>query len=256
MMRLPLRLTRDLSKVLLAQKLFGADRRPLAARVELPSVPEDLSDSGPTPNEVPDVSSLLSDNNAPVVWIGVTSTSHPRVGQIAREFMARKKTVFLEIDGAALRRRIHEFRPVANLFLVLPLHCLQSAHDLRAGSSGNFRTTLESIRTARLSGFHLCVQTSIFADTANEELRELSELVPKLGADGWLVRRADSASVAEVPAEKVAAARNLISNARWRTFSEQLERSLAQHAPLLSEAAAQSRASRDLAQREEGLGTL
>jgi len=118
MTRLPLRLTRELGKVLLAQKLFGADRRPLAARLELPSAPEDLGDSGPTPNELPDASSLLSENNAPIVWVGATSTIHPRIGQIAREFVARKKTVFLEIDGAALRRRIHEFRPVANLFLV------------------------------------------------------------------------------------------------------------------------------------------
>jgi hypothetical protein len=252
--RLPLRLTRDLSKVLLAQKLIGADRHPLASRVELPSAPEDPSDSSPSSDELPDVSSLLSENNAPIVWIGATSTSHPRIGQITREFSGRKKTVFLEIDGATLRRRIHEFRPVANLFL--PLHGLQAAHDLRAGNSGNFRATLESIRTAHLSGFHLCVQTSIFADTAVEELRELSELIKCLGVDGWLGRRADSASIAEVPGEKVAAARKLMPNARWRTFSEQLERSLARPSPSRSKAAAQTRASRDIAQREEGLGTL
>jgi hypothetical protein len=256
MRRFPLRLTRDLTRVLLAHQLFGADRRPLASRVELEPAPAEASDPAASANELPDAASLCSENNAPIVWLGATSASHPRIGQIASEFVARNKTVFLEIDGATLRRRIHEFRPVANLFLVLPLHGGQTSHDARAGENGNFRATLESIRTARLSGFHLCVQTFIFPDTVTEELRALGELIETQRVDGWLVRRADGATVAEVPTEQVAAARNFIPNARWRTFSVQLERSLAQHSPLRSEAAVPACTSRDIAQREEGLGTL
>jgi MoaA/NifB/PqqE/SkfB family radical SAM enzyme len=188
--------------------------------------------------------------------MGAATTSHPRIGQIARELTSRGKTVFIEADGAQLRRRIHEFRPASNLFLVLPLHGAGAAHDLRAGDSGNFRATLESVRAARLSGFHLCAQTLVFADTAVDELLEMAALLETWGVDGWVVRRADSASIAEVPAEKVGAARSAIPNARWRSFSQQLERSLARPARSRSEAVAQGRGPREIAPREEGLGTL
>ena len=33
------------------------------------------------------------------------------------------------------------------------------------GHPGNFRATMETMRTAKLSGFHVCVETRIFADT-------------------------------------------------------------------------------------------
>lgn len=257
MTRFPLRLGRDLGKVLLAQKLFGAARRPLVARLELPAEEEPARNSAPTSRELPDAAALLASTNAPVVWLSGPATDDPRIGPTARQLAARGRTVFLELDGPALRRRIHEFRPVARLFLVLPLYGPEGSHDGRTGTRGHFRATLESLRTARLSGFHACVETCVFADTEMEELRELAGFIAALGTDGWLVRRADGASRADVPLERVSAARQLIPSGRWRTFCELLENSLDRTAPLPCIAATSSvRAPREIARRGEGLGTL
>ncbi len=77
---------------------------------------------------------------------------------------------FVEMDETLLRRRIHEFRPVSRLYLVLPLNGLEDVHDSRAQHTGNFRATMEAIRTAKLSGFHICIETTIFPRFDRSEL--------------------------------------------------------------------------------------
>lgn len=231
MMRFPPRLTWDLARVRIAQKLFGAQRRPLVLHLDLADfpaqseVPADANAEFPASVSFGDLQVLarVRESAAPIAWIGGDTPLHyPRIGQIARDIIRLNRTAFIETDGTLLRRRIHEFKPVSRLYLVLPLNGLQAAHDLRAQRSGNFRSTIESIRTAKLSGFHICVETTIFADTEPAELRELAEFIRKLDIDGWIQTR-PAASVADQPSqEKLIAAGELIPNPNWRKFSEHL----------------------------------
>src|ERR1700674_4800314 len=198
MMRFPLRLTVDLMQVLIAQKVFGTAAYPLAVRLglaELPAYSESYAASTTDSSIAASSSdlqalSLIRGSAAPVVWIGGDTPLHyPRIGQVARDIINRGRTVFVEMDGTLLRRRIQEFRPVSRLYLTLRLNGLETSHDLRAGQIGNFRATMESIRTAKLSGFLVCVETTIFADTELGELQRLAQYIANLDVDGWIESR-------------------------------------------------------------------
>jgi hypothetical protein len=231
MMRFPLRLTLDLTWVVIAQKLFGVARRPLALLLDLSKFSAQsasvsasrgdtfLSDSSR------DVQALgaVRGASAPIVWIGGDTPLHyPRIGHLTREIINLGRAVFIEMDGRLLRRRIHEFRPVARLYLVLPLLGLQEVHDLRAGHPGSFRATLESIRTAKLSGFHVCVETPVLADMEIAELRSVANFIETLDVDGWIQKRPAVGDAHQSSEGTLAAARELIPQSGWKSFSKHL----------------------------------
>src|SRR2546430_8126705 len=93
---------------------------------------------------------LVCNAPAPVVWIGGSEPLlHPEMGQLTRCIAAIGRDVFLETDGALLRRRIHEFRPVSRLFLTIQWNGLERWHDVRAGRAGAFQAALDGMRVAR-----------------------------------------------------------------------------------------------------------
>lgn len=231
MMRFPLRLTLDLARVVIAQKLFGAARRPLALSLDLsrfsaPSAGVSSRRDDPSLTDSSrDAQALgaVRAGSAPIVWIGGDTPLHyPRIGHLTREIINLGRAVFIEMDGRLLRRRIHEFRPVSRLYLVLPLLGLREAHDLRAGHPGSFRATLESIRTAKLSGFHLCVETPVLADMEIAELRCVGNLIETLDVDGWIQKRPAVGDANQSSEGTLAAARELIPQRGWKIFSKHL----------------------------------
>jgi hypothetical protein len=230
MMRFPLRLTLDLTRVAIAQKLLGAARRPLVLRLDLARFSERTDSTSPSSDAAAAGSSrdlqalaMVRASDAPIVWIGGDTPLHyPRIGHLAREIIQVGRTVFIETDGRLLRRRIHEFRPESRLYLVLPIFGLQEAHDLRAAHPGSFRATIESVRAAKLSGFHICVETPIAADADGGELRGLAQFISTLGVDGWIQNKVFAA--VSPSADTLAAARELIASGGWRRFSRHLSR--------------------------------
>jgi hypothetical protein len=203
------------------------------------------------------VLSTVQRSPAPIVWIGGDTPLHyPDVASIARGILNLGRTVFIEIDGTLLRRRIHEFRPVSGLYLALPLHGLEIRHDLRVGQPGSFKATLESMRTAMLSGFHICVETRIFADTDPGELRALGQLLAKLDVDGWIQSPSNADLTMQISRLQLAAARALIPSLRWRIFSKFLNSTSGEMAPRLEKQNIVKRDEKEVAGPEEGLRAL
>jgi hypothetical protein len=232
MMRFPPRLLWDLARVRIAQKLFGASSNPLVLRLDLSEFRAPTEDaSSPGDNSSEQIScrdaqalSQVRASSAPVVWIGGDRPlRHSRIGHLAREIVDCGRTVFVETEGTFLRRRIHEFRPVSRLYLVLPLCGLEDAHDSRTKQSGNFRATMEAIRTAKLSGFHICIETTIFPDSDKTELISLANFISTLGVDGWIHKRSVLAMNDKAAGAALQSARNLIPSRHWRTFSALLD---------------------------------
>ena len=231
-MRFPPLLLWNLNRVRTAQKLFGAARYPWALRLDLSQLraqtevaPENgVNSSANISARDSQALSQVRASSAPVVWIGGDNPlQHARIGHLAREIVNCGRTVFVEMDGTLLRRRIHEFRPVSRLYLVLPLNGLENAHDSRVQHSGNFRATLESLRTAKLSGFHTCIETTVFPDSDTSELRNLANFIAGLDVDGWIHKRPASAANDAISTDALQSARNLIPSRHWRTFSELLD---------------------------------
>jgi hypothetical protein len=232
MMRFPPRLSWDLTRVRIAQKLFGASRYPLFLRLDLSKFRAPTEDaSSPSDNSSEQVSSRdeqalsgVRASTAPVVWIGGDAPlQHARIGHLAREIINCGRAVFVEMDSSLLRRRIHEFRPVSRLWLVLRLNGLEGVHDSHPRHSGNFRATMESIRTTKLSGFHICIETTIFPGSGRSDLIALANFISTLDVDGWIHKRPASAVNDQAAAEALHSSLNLIPSRPWRVFSELLD---------------------------------
>jgi len=232
MMRFPPRLLWDLARVRIAQKVFGATRYPWALRLdlarsrahtELPS-PNCVDSSAEISSRDSQALSQVRTSSAPVVWVGGdTPLQHARIGHLTREIVNCGRTVFVEMDGTLLRRRIHEFRPVARLYLVLPLNGLENTHDFRAQHTGNFRATMEALRTAKLSGFHICIETTIFPDSDTSEFRDLANFISTLDVDGWIHKRPGASANDKATIDALQFASNLLPSRHWRAFSALLD---------------------------------
>jgi hypothetical protein len=232
MMRLPPRLTWDLARVRIAQKLFGASRYPWALRLDLAELrahteaapPNGVKWSSEISSRDSQVLSRVRASSAPVVWIGGDAPlQHARIGHLAREIVDCGRTVFVEMDETLLRRRIHEFRPVSRLYLVLALNSLEDVHDSRAQQTGNFRATMEAIRTAKLSGFHICIETTIFPRFDRSEFHRLARFLSSLDVDGWIHQCPAAIANDQTASEALQSARDLIPSRHWRVFSALLD---------------------------------
>jgi pyruvate-formate lyase-activating enzyme len=232
MMRFPPRLLWNLSRVRIAQKLFGAAHYPWALRLDLSQLPDQtevmpengVNSSANISSRDSQALSQVRASSARIVWIGGDSPlQHARIGHLARAIVNCGRTVFVEMDGTLLRRRIHEFRPVSRLYLVLPRNGMEDAHDSRAQHTGNFRATMEALRTAKLSGFHICIETTIFPDSSRNELLELAKFISTLDVDGWIHKRPTAATNDATINEALQSARELIPSRHWRSFSALLD---------------------------------
>ena len=231
-MRFPPRFLWDLSRVRIAQKLFGASRHPWALHVDLAqlrahtevALPNGVDSSAEVSSRDSQALSRVRSSSAPVVWVGGdTPLQHARIGHLAREIVNCGRTVFVEMDGTLLRRRIHEFRPVSRLYLVLPLNGLEDTHDSRAQHSGNFRATMEAIRTAKLSGFHICIETIIFPGSDRSDFLKLANFISTLDVDGWIHKRPSAAANDQATSARLLSVRDLIPSLHWRAFSALLD---------------------------------
>jgi hypothetical protein len=242
-MRFPLRLTADLAIGLATKTLRGATRHHLILHLS-PVVgshsPSPIggysspsaSDAVMLPSEV--CLDAVRRSSAPIVWIGgVEPLLHPEIGRLARRIVDTNRHVFVQTDGALLRRRIHEFRPVSRLFLTVQFDGFEDLHDQRSGREGAFRSAVEGIRTAKLSGFLVCAQMIVHADTALAELEQLRGVLEACDVDGFIVTPANGFSKAvseengsQALQSKLRAARDQIRSRRWRLFSRLLNSSL------------------------------
>jgi molybdenum cofactor biosynthesis enzyme MoaA len=157
----------------------------------------------------------LVENPAPVIWIGGSEPLlHSGIGHFMRAIAQSGHCVFLETDGTFLRRRIHEFEPLPELFLTV---------RLESPESSRYASALEGLAAARLSGFFTVVHSIVRKDSELAPFRALSTFLFAQDLDGWLIT---AASLDEAAARKATEARGLISSGFWRQLSEHVEEAL------------------------------
>jgi len=172
---------------------------------------------------------------ATALWIeGSEPLDHPGIAHLVRALAQSKHLIFLGTNGILLRRRIHEFQPLPNLFLVVRLDSRQR---------GAFELAVEGLRAARLSGFFTIVHSVVNEAPDFAELSRLRALLLEMDLDGWLTT---AGSVGTGAAANAAKARGLIPNRGWRRFSTRVERELL--------AREKSKESRELPQAEKRQG--
>ena len=224
-MQFPLRLTAELMKARIARKLRSSQGVPPVQFIDSAEIL--LSDSShPISHEK---IREITATGSPVLWIGGSEPlGHPGIAHLVRAVTQSGHFVFLETDGTALRRRIHEFQPVSRLFLTVRLDSSALRPASRGVQSSASELAVEGIRAARLSGFSICVSVHITTETKLSETAELLNLARSLDVDGIVAFPAagdasSSSQHAKGLMQKTAEARKLIGNSWWESFSQLVE---------------------------------
>jgi len=162
------------------------------------------------------------DSKSPMIWMGGPEPlALPETPRVVNSLAAAERHVFLPTTGLLLRRRIHEFQPSPHLHLTICFDGTEASHDGRAGRQGAFRDALESIRTARLSGFLLCAQLILHSASEVAELERLHAELRKRDLDGFLISASESAG--KDLRSSVAALRRQLLSRRWALLSTLLD---------------------------------
>jgi MoaA/NifB/PqqE/SkfB family radical SAM enzyme len=159
----------------------------------------------------------------PVFWIGGTEPLfHPEIGRVVNSLVEAGRYVFVNTSGLDLRKRIHEFRPDSRLFFAVEFAGREAAHDASLGQPGGFRRALESIRTAKLSGFHVCAHVSATPSADICDIGELIEFLDTKDVEGFVVSSGWQRVTAQIR-ERSEELRELIRSKPWERFSRFLQ---------------------------------
>jgi hypothetical protein len=225
-MSLSLRLTADLTLALAARALNTKSGLSPILRVSPETNFEYAPDffiprSRRTGNESSPSISLGPRLRSPIVWIsGSEALDHPGVARLANSLTASVCHVFLETSGAALKPRLHEFRPSSRFYFAVRFDGDTSSLRQQNSRKGPFRVELEAIRMARLAGFFTCAQLVLQSKTTSSELVELHHEICKLDVDGFLITPA--ARTPELAKEAGRLCRRLLGW-RWSLLSSLLD---------------------------------
>ena len=231
MVRLPARLTSKLAKARIAQIFNSA---PPGPRLHCVDPAQILHPGSVAPVSREKMHALMRDP-APVIWVGGSEPLlHSGIGHFVRALAQSGHCIFLETDGIGLRRRIHEFQPLRELFLTVRLNSLQGPES---------PLEVEGLRTARLSGFFTVIHSQVHEDSDAGQLTAHRAFITEKDVDGWLITAATSD---EAVVQRAAEARGMIRSSFWRQFSEHVEETLLSQAPARELHDAQGRVPEDV----------
>lgn len=166
---------------------------------------------------------------APVVSIaGGEPLIHPEIDRIVEGLVARKKYVYLCTNAILLERWLPKLQPSKYLTISVHLDGLRELHDAMVDRKGVFEKAVAAIREAKRRGFRVSTNTTVYADSSPEQMRELFNfLMNELRVDGMMVSpgydypKAPNQSVFLRRPEMIATFRKILAfpeAKRWRFF--------------------------------------
>ena len=188
----------SVGQYLVSQRLKGRKRYPLVLMLE-PLFRCNLACSGcgkiQHPKEIlkqnlspEECFAAVEECGAPVVSIpGGEPLLHPQIEQIVKGLVERKKFVYLCTNGLLLEKSLDKFEPSAYLSFSLHLDGLKDLHDRCVDRKGVFDTAISAIRAAKARGFRVTTNTTVFAGTDPQEIRDLFDYLTEIGVDGMMV---------------------------------------------------------------------
>jgi len=126
---------------------------------------------------------------APVVSIpGGEPLIHKDIQAIVEGIIARKKFVYLCTNAILLEKKLDLFTPSIYLTFSVHLDGLRERHDHSVDREGVFDTATRAIRAAKVRGFRVNVNTTLFAGEDPEQVARFFDFATSdLGVDGITV---------------------------------------------------------------------
>jgi hopanoid biosynthesis associated radical SAM protein HpnH len=202
-MRFPLSLSLDLARYLLTQKIQGVEKFPLVLMLE-PTHQCNLACAGC--GRIQEYRESLGESltleqclesvdecGAPVVTVtGGEPFLYPPVFELVQELVHRRKHIYLCTNAILLEKSLPKLPRSKRLTLSVHVDGLAPTHDRILGRPGLFDNAIRAIKAAKLQGFRVCTNTTIYKETDIQEIESLFALLTKIGVDGILVSPAYS----------------------------------------------------------------
>jgi hopanoid biosynthesis associated radical SAM protein HpnH len=198
-MGIPLRQAVKVSAYIITQKLRGNRRYPLVLMLEplyrcnlacagcgKIQHPEEILRTYLSPEEC---WAAAEECGAPVVSIaGGEPLVHPEIDRIVAGLIARGRFVYLCTNAILLDRWLPRLRPSPYLTISVHMDGMRELHDAMVDRAGVFDKAVEGIREAKRRGFRVTTNTTVFADSSPEQMRDLFNfLTDDLRVDGMMV---------------------------------------------------------------------
>lgn len=131
----------------------------------------------------------VEEAEAPIVSIcGGEPTVYPELPALAAGIIERRRHIYLCTNALLLDKRVFGvIPPHKRLTINVHLDGMQRTHDMVCAREGVFDKAIEMIREAKRLGYHVMTNTTVFKETAIDEVRELCDLTASLGVDGMLI---------------------------------------------------------------------
>jgi hopanoid biosynthesis associated radical SAM protein HpnH len=202
-MRFPLSLSFDLARYLLTQKIQGVEKFPLVLMLE-PTHQCNLACAGC--GRIQEYRESLGESltleqclesvdecGAPVVTVtGGEPFLYPPVFELVQELVHCRKHIYLCTNAILLEKSLPKLPRSKRLTLSVHVDGLAPTHDRILGRPGLFDNAIRAIKAAKLQGFRVCTNTTIYKETDIQEIESLFALLTKIGVDGILVSPAYS----------------------------------------------------------------
>jgi len=197
-MRFPLSLTRSMTAYLLRKRLAGEKRFPLVLMLE-PLHACNLSCTGcgrvreyagtmHLRLSVAQCLAAVEECGAPIVSLcGGEPLVYPEIEVLIESLVQRNKFVYLCTNGALLEKKLRGLRPHGRLSINIHLDGMEATHDRMVERQGVFAAAVRGIQAAKLAGFNVCTNTTVYKDTDMHEIAVLFDYLGELGVDGFMI---------------------------------------------------------------------
>lgn len=187
------------SKYLAKQKLSGKKRFPVVLMLEplwrcnlecagcgKIQHPEEILSTYLTPEEC---WAAAEECGAPVVSIaGGEPLIHPKIDVIVKGMIERGKYVHLCTNAILLKRWLPKLPVSKQLTITVHMDGLRELHDEMVDREGVFDKAIDAMREAKKMGFRLSTNTTVFADSSTDEMKNLFEFLSNdIGVEGMQI---------------------------------------------------------------------
>jgi hopanoid biosynthesis associated radical SAM protein HpnH len=131
----------------------------------------------------------VDDCGAPIINIcGGEPTLYPELPQLVAGLIERGKYILCCTNALKLDSKVYDvIPPDPHFFLMIHLDGMKQTHDFVCNKTGVFDTAIEMIKEGKKRGYTMYINTTVFKETAVEEVEEMCKMVEGLKADGILV---------------------------------------------------------------------
>ncbi|MEU4667879.1 adenosyl-hopene transferase HpnH [Amycolatopsis sp. NPDC023774] len=197
-MAMPLRQSVRLGGYLMKQKLLRKEKFPLLVELE-PLFACNLKCAGCGKIEQPhtllkqrmpveQAVGAIEESGAPMVSIaGGEPLMHPKIDEIVRQLLDRRKIVFLCTNALLLHKHIHKFKPHPNFAWMVHIDGLEERHDTSVRKEGGFAAAVEAIKLAKEKGFRVMTNTTFFNGDTAQDVVDVLDYLNDLGVDNMQI---------------------------------------------------------------------